>query len=136
MVNAAAEDLDFGKERFDTVFTSPPFFRSERPTTDENQSWVRYKNLDAWTNSFLLKVIEKSWHSLKPNGFLAINLADVYSEGKTNKICDRTNDFIANLPNAEYVSGLGLRIHNRPNKAKIKGKINAEVIWVFRKQRK
>jgi SAM-dependent methyltransferase len=136
MVNAAAEDLDFGKERFDTVFTSPPFFRSERPTTDENQSWVRYKNLDAWTNSFLLKVIEKSWHSLKPNGFLAINLADVYSEGKVNKICDSTNEFIVNLPHSEYVCGLGLRIHNRPNKAKIKGKINAEVIWVFRKQRK
>lgn len=134
MVNAAAEDLDFGKERFDTVFTSPPFYRSERYTTDENQSWVRYKNLHAWTNSFLLNAIQKSWNALKPNGFLAINLADVYSEGKVNKICDSTNDFIANLPHSEYVCGLGLRIHNRPNKAKIKGKINSEVIWVFRKR--
>jgi SAM-dependent methyltransferase len=134
IVNAAAEDLDFGNERFDTVFTSPPFYRSERYTTDENQSWVRYKTLETWSKFFLYKVIEKSWAALKPNGFLAINLADVYSEGKTNKICDRTNDFIANLPNAEYVCGLGLRIHNRPNKARIKGKINSEIIWVFRKQ--
>ncbi|MDQ3131079.1 MAG: class I SAM-dependent methyltransferase [Acidobacteriota bacterium] len=136
MINAAAEDLDFGKERFDTVFTSPPFYRSERYTADENQSWVRYKTLETWTANFLCKVIEKSWAALKPNGFLALNLADVYSEGKTNKICDLTNEFIASLPDAEYVCGLGLRIHNRPNKAKIKGKINAEVIWVFRKQHK
>ncbi len=136
MVNAAAEDLDFGKERFDTVFTSPPFFRSERYTYDENQSWVRYKTLETWTANFLCKVIEKSWTALKPKGFLAINLADVYSEGKVNKICDSTNDFIAALPNAKYVCGLGLRIHNRPNKAKIKGKINSEVVWIFRRQRK
>jgi hypothetical protein len=84
----------------------------------------------------VLKVIEKSWNALKPNGFLAINLADVYSEGKIHKICDTANDFIANLPHAEYVCGSGLRIHNRPNKAKIKGKINSEVIWVFRKRQK
>lgn len=136
MVNAAAEDLNFGSERFDTVFTSPPFYRSERYTADENQSWKRYKTLETWIELFLYTVILKSWAALKPNGFLAINLADVYSEGRTNKICDRTNDFIASLPNAEYVCGIGLRIHNRPNKAKIKGKINSEVIWVFRKQSK
>lgn len=87
---------------------------------------MRYKTLETWTELFLYKVIEKSWASLKPNGFLAINLADVYSEGRTNKICDKTNDFITNLPDAEYV--------NRPNKWKIKGKINSEVIWIFRKQ--
>ena len=136
MVNADAEDIDFAKERFDTVFTSPPFYRTERYTADENQSWKRHKTFEAWTERFLFKVIEQSWSSLKPKGFLAINLADVYSEGQVHKICDATNDFIANLPNAEYVCGVGLRIHNRPNKAKIKGKINSEIVWIFRKQGK
>ena len=136
MVNAAAEDLDFGKEQFDTIFTSPPFFRTERYTADENQSWMRYKTLEDWVKLFLFRAIEKSWHALKPNGFLAVNLADVYSEGKTNKICDKTNDFIAGLPDASYVCGLGLRTHSRPNRIKKNGKINCEIIWIFCKQRK
>jgi SAM-dependent methyltransferase len=133
IINSPAEEMDFGKEQFDTVFTSPPFFRAERYTHDENQSWMRYKTLNSWLDEFLYKVIEKSWRALKPRGFLAMNLADVYHDKKLNKFTDATNDFIMTLPDSEFILGVGLRLHFRPQKG-VKDHINTEPIWVFRKK--
>lgn len=80
------------------------------------------------------------------NRFLAINLADVYVIQRWNRICDRMNRFIENLPNAHYEGAIGYRLPTRPNTAtsqtrsdlKIKisntiGKIYVEPIYIWRK---
>ena len=49
------EDFDLSKyyDTFDIIFTSPPYFNVERYSFDDNQSWVRYKNIDAWNTQFI-----------------------------------------------------------------------------------
>ncbi|MFN9905044.1 MAG: hypothetical protein ACK56F_02820, partial [bacterium] len=43
MLEAAAEDVDYSEYEnfFDTIFTSPPYFNTERYSFDDTQSWIR-----------------------------------------------------------------------------------------------
>lgn len=117
---------------FDLVFTSPPYFRVERYTKEDNQSWVRYKQLDDWLNKFLFKSLEIAWKSLKKGGYMAINISDVYMNHTVNQICDPMNDYIKKL-GGEYIECIGYQLSKRPNsKADRKG-IFCEPIWVWRK---
>ena len=64
--NRPAEDIDWvqvsGKERNDLMFSSPPYFATERYGENEklvdNQSWKRYTEYQEWRNNFLFKVID------------------------------------------------------------------------------
>lgn len=127
-----AEEMSFIPQ-YDTVFTSPPYFDTERYTQEENQSWKRYKKLEVWLEKFLFVVIEKSWNALKPNGILAVNIADTYGHHRRNDICDPMNDFISTLGGAEYQGALGYRMAKRPNSAAAKTGIFIEPIWVWEK---
>ncbi len=132
LVCSPAEDLDFGKNKFDTVFSSLPFYRSERYANDPDQSWVRYRTLDSWLQGFLFRSLASAWQALKPKGFLAINLADVYSERKVNKIVDPMINFLASECGGKFVCGVGYRIRSRPQKS-IKKRVGVEGIWIFQK---
>ena len=109
--NECAEDVDYGDKMFDLVFTSPPYFDLERYTTESNQSWKRYKKLDAWLEGFLFKSIEKAWNHLEKNGHLIINISDVYCHHTINKICDPMNNFIDTDEDAELSSAKAQQIN-------------------------
>ena len=115
-----AEDFDFTQypDYFDIVFTSPPYFNVERYSYDDTQSWVRYKNIDAWNELFLHKVISNVWPSIRKGGYLAINIADVYATSAGDRgyheICNPMNDFINNYEDSEYVGCLGMEMAKRP----------------------
>lgn len=118
-----AEDADLSmyENHFDIVFSSPPYFNVERYSYDDTQSWVRYKNIDAWNKLFLHKTIQNVWPTLKKGGYLAINIADVYAsskgEGKSyQEITNPMNDYIATL-GAEYEGCLGMEMAKRPGSA-------------------
>jgi hypothetical protein len=131
---SCAEDIQI-YNKFDTIFTSPPYFNIERYTQEDNQSWKRYKKLDDWLNKFLFVVISKSWNSLKPNGVMIINISDVYSNHTINKICDPMNDYISTLAGAKYEKTIGLRMAKRPNsKASVKEGVFTEPMWIWRKE--
>ena len=133
--NECAEDVDYGDKMFDLVFTSPPYFDLERYTTESNQSWKRYKKLDAWLKGFLFKSIEKAWNHLEKDGHLIINISDVYCHHTINKICDPMNDFIDTLANSEYIGCCGYQMMKRPNSKSLKGKSGkfAEPVWIWKK---
>ena len=133
--NECAEDVDYGDKMFDLVFTSPPYFDLERYTTESNQSWKRYKKLDAWLEGFLFKSIEKTWNHLEKDGHLIINISDVYCHHTINKICDPMNDFIDTLANSEYIGCCGYQMMKRPNSKSLKGKSGkfAEPVWIWKK---
>lgn len=134
-INKAAEDADFGEGQFDTAFTSPPYFMTERYSRDESQSWVRYKTLEGWLNGFLFVALEKAWRALKPEGHLAINLADVYANHQVNRIADPANDFISRLPRSGFVGCLGLRMMKRPRSAADRQNVYVEPVFVWRRGR-
>ena len=139
LIESPAEDLNLEKlgKKFDFIFTSPPYFNVERYTHEGNQSWKRYKKLEDWLNNFLFVVLKKAWDCLEQNGVMAINISDVYSGHKINKICDPMNDFIASLEGSNYMGCLGMKMSKRPNsKSSIIGGVFVEPIWIFSKGNK
>ena len=133
LISAPAEEVALPDDNFDLVFTSPPYFNIERYTQEQNQSWKRYKKLEAWLEGFMFPVLTNSWKSLKRGGVLAINISDVYSNHQINAICDPMNDFIEKLDGAQYETCLGMKMAKRPNSLSEQNGIFVEPIWIWHK---
>lgn len=129
-----AEEVEYEGEEFDTIFTSPPYFDTERYSTADTQSWIRYKTLYDWFDKFLCTSIDKAWNALKRDGVLLINVSDVYGHHKIQKICNPMNEFIMTLKGAEYEDSIGMRMAKRPNQNTHKEGIFCEPICIFRKK--
>jgi len=128
-IELPAEDVDFKEyeDIFDTVFTSPPYFGVERYSYDDTQSWVRYKTIDEWNEKFLQKTLKKLWVSIKSDGYLLVNISDVYSSSgakqkrlnshgkKWLEICNPMNDFLSTFHDSEYQGCIGMEMAQRPN---------------------
>ncbi len=117
----AAEDFDFSEydDTFDIIFTSPPYFNIERYGNDDNQSWVRYKDIDSWNYQFLQKSLDSMIPTLKSGGKLCVNISDVnakISKGASwLKICDPMNEFLDEYRDMEYRGCIGMEMAKRPN---------------------
>jgi len=78
------EHAELGDNRYNLVFTSPPFFDFEIYTKLPGQSVDTYKGLEAWLVDFLLASIRKAWAALDVGGHVVIHLTDVYK----TKVCE------------------------------------------------
>ena len=78
-------DLAATGERFNLVFTSPPFFDFEIYTDAPGQSVLAYSTLDAWLVHFLLRCLRQAWAVLEEGGNVVIHITDVY----TTKVCEK-----------------------------------------------
>ncbi len=133
LYNSPAEDVKLD-DKFDLIFTSPPYFDIERYSNEQNQSWKKYKQINDWLNFFLFKSLRNFWGNLEKNGHLIINISDVYCHHKIQKICDPMNDFISTLEGAKYVGAIGMRMAKRPNSKALKNGIFAEPFWIWKKE--
>ena len=61
----------------DLCFTSPPYFDTERYSDEPTQSYIKFPTPDTWLTGFMGQTLRNCAHGLKPNGLLAINIADV-----------------------------------------------------------
>lgn len=117
-ISEPAEDVDYSKYEnyFDTIFTSPPYFNTERYSDHDTQSYLRYKQIDDWNKNFLHKALEKMIPTLKKDGILAINIADVYSASDKGyvDIVNCMNDFI-NSTGLTYMGCIGMEMTKRYN---------------------
>jgi hypothetical protein len=127
-----AEDVNILDE-VDLIFTSCPYFDVERYTKDDTQSYKKYKTLDKWLEGFLFKSIDNFWKNLKPNGYLILNISDIYTHHKIQKICDPMNDHIEKLSGAQYQGAIGMRMAKRPNSKASKDGIFCEPMWIWKK---
>jgi hypothetical protein len=118
MIAMPAEDVDYTKYEnfFDTIFTSPPYFNTEKYSTHDTQSYLRYKKIDDWNKNFLHKTIQKLIPTLKKDGILAINIADVFSAPDKGyvDIVNAMNDFIKS-EGLEYMGCIGMEMTKRFN---------------------
>ena len=64
---------------FDLCFSSPPYFDTEKYSNESTQSYLTFRNKEAWLCGFLGTTLDNCWCGLKPNGRLIINLANVTS---------------------------------------------------------
>jgi hypothetical protein len=117
-IDSAAEDVDYSKYEnfFDTIFTSPPYFNTEKYTEDDTQSWVRYKKIDDWNVKFLHATLEKLVPTLKSGGILAVNIADVFNAPINDyvEITNPMNDFIQSK-GLTYRGCIGMEMTKRFN---------------------
>lgn len=59
---------------YDVVFTSPPYFNTEKYSDEETQSYVRYPEYETWKENFLKVLIKNSYSFLKTGGYLGLNV--------------------------------------------------------------
>lgn len=122
-------------DKFDLVFTSPPYFDKEKYDQSDKQSYVKYKAFDSWMDDFLCKAIELRTQNLKKGGYLIINISDIYTRHKQFKICDRMNDYIGNTNKFTYIGAIGLRMPKRPMSISSDTVgVFAEPIWIWKKK--
>jgi tRNA1(Val) A37 N6-methylase TrmN6 len=76
LYNIPFEDFQTDK-KFDLIFSSPPYFNTEKYCNEETQSFKRYPTKLEWKNGFLKKLIEKSYQFLKTDSYFVINIANV-----------------------------------------------------------
>lgn len=62
-------------EKFDIVFTSPPFFDLEKYSEFKDDSLTKYNNEKKWCREFLLKSLVKSYNYLKQNGHIILYIS-------------------------------------------------------------
>lgn len=131
----AEADNIYTPDKFDLVFTSPPYFDKEKYDQSEQQSYKKYKKFNNWMENFLFKSIELRTETLKSGGHLVINISDIYTRKKRYEICDGMNTFIKNTGKFEYKGAIGLRMPKRPM-SKSSGTVGVygEPIWVWKKK--
>ena len=156
LICSPAEDVDYSKYEnyFDMIFTSPPYFDVEKYSDEDTQSYKRYTTIDSWNENFLHKTIGKLIPTLKKDGILAVNIADVYHESVKGyvDITNSMNDFIKSQ-GLKYEGCIGMEMTKRFNSAgagkavsdyyadnlKEKAKITenmafGEPIWIWKKK--
>lgn len=144
--DSPAEDYDWSKHKnFDLIFTSPPYFTTERYAKNTNfenkQSWFRYNNNQSWIDNFLFKVLQETSSCLTKGGILAINIFDVeLNKNKREYICEPMVKF-CNKIGYKYIGYLGMRMKQRPKnfkndleKKEFMSSYYVEPIWIFEKK--
>ena len=120
LICSPAEDVDYSdyENYFDTIFTSPPYFDVEKYSDEDTQSYKRYTTIDSWNKNFLHKTIEKLIPTLKRDGILAVNIADVYHESVKGyvDITNSMNDYIKSQ-GLNYEGCIGMEMTKRFNSA-------------------
>lgn len=76
-IHKVGSEIDLGyRNKFDLCFTSPPYFDTEKYSTEETQSYIKYPELEKWLNGFLRDTINNCYKYTKPNGYTIINIAN------------------------------------------------------------
>jgi len=80
LISQPFEDIDINAidaGMYDTAFSSPPYYNTEKYSDEDTQSWVRYKSVSAWEEGFLKPTIFRCWEALCSGGHFIINVANV-----------------------------------------------------------
>ena len=80
LLSIGSEEYKPKKNSLDFAFTSPPYFDTEKYSNEKTQSYLKFSNIENWKEGFLRKTIDNCYRGLKPNKFLALNVANVVGQ--------------------------------------------------------
>lgn len=139
MIQAPFEDVPIEKidptgDKFDLVFTSPPYFDLEVYNNHPDQSIERYPTFNKWLQGFLYPSLEKAWALLKSGGYLAIAIndpaplpQDQIIEQQTPKYLKQFLQKCKSFPDSDWLGVIGYAgIENGTLKS-------VQPVWVFQK---
>ena len=131
-----AEDADLSDVKVDFVFTSPPYFDTEKYCEEETQSWKRYPDTNDWLEGFLYPTLKKCWDCLDDGGRICVNISDKV-RGNV-RVCQPMIEYMESL-GATYEGVIGYRMSKRPgnhhslNEELAKVSIFCEPIFIWSK---
>lgn len=70
------EELKLKENYFDFVFTSPPYFDTERYSEDEEQSYIKNDSYEKWRDNFLYVMIDKIVYAMKKGATCILNVGN------------------------------------------------------------
>jgi len=70
-------DSLFSKDSYDFIFTSPPYYNTERYSNELTQSWVRFSTYEKWLDGFMLMTCENIRAVCHFDSIVAWNVANV-----------------------------------------------------------
>lgn len=73
-----SEFASFEEESLDLVFTSPPYFDTERYFEEPGQAWVEYPTIEAWRDRQLTPTLRAAFAGLKPGAYAIYNISADY----------------------------------------------------------
>lgn len=88
-----AESVNYGKKKFDIVFTSPPYLRTEKYGGSDS-SWRNFRNQEQWLNGFLFPALSNAYSHLRNGGFMIINISDSFNRGSRFVLCRPMVDYV------------------------------------------
>jgi SAM-dependent methyltransferase len=130
---ACAEDL---LPRLDSnsaalIFSSPPYFDTERYSDEPTQSFIKYPGYEEWLEKFIGRVIAESGRILRPRGHFVLNVADINGYRLTQDVLRLAT------PRFELVETLRLRLGRLPYfREEGDGAYKFEPVLVFRRKRR
>jgi hypothetical protein len=65
---------------FDLVFTSPPYFDTEKYFEEPGQVWVEYPDIASWREKQVKPTLEQAYRGVKPGGHVIININQEYRD--------------------------------------------------------
>ena len=136
---STAEDIDLTHyhNKFDMVFTSPPYFNREKYTNDTTQSWNRYRAIEDWLEYFLFKTISNIEPSIISGGILAINISDVCSTSKGKKgkqwleICNPLLNYVESTKKFKLEEIIGYKMLKKIGSLKDNPDSNIQEDYIF-----
>ena len=78
--NMGSEKVKIDVESLDFVFTSPPYFDTEKYFNEPGQCWKDYASLDSWVESYLIPTFKTSYSGLKHKRNMVINISEKYRD--------------------------------------------------------
>jgi ribosomal-protein-alanine N-acetyltransferase len=123
MIQSTIASAKIPTEKFDIVFTSPPYFNLEMYTSHKNQSISMFPDEHGWFVGFLIPAIEKCIKFIKYDGYLVINI----NQKKHDKY---VNNMRAHINSIKCIHYLGVISYAN---ADIK---NPQPMWIWKKSKK
>lgn len=85
-------------DKFELIFTSPPYFDYEIYSKHASQS-IHNRNYEEWKNNFLFEAITKSFSHLVDGGYMIIHLSDFQGY----HVCEDLYKFMQTKKNARFM---------------------------------
>lgn len=109
MIEGKIQDVKLPNEKFDLVFTSPPYFKIEQYL---NNGRVVDENEITWFNNFMIPMINKTYKKLKNGGYFILVINQLKHEHYISKMLNYIYNEIADLFYLGVISYADISIAN------------------------